>query len=113
MQCTYRTWDQESGEQVPEPVESRGDDGCELGVGSDSNSNHAPVSEIKKSQVHEENEVEEFGCVPLELDHGVHNASIDQGLCEHIRPFYRHLAIGFTTPHLTLLDLILLRLIKF
>jgi hypothetical protein len=93
-QCTtYRTRDQKSGEQVPQPVEGRGDDGCELSVRSDGHSDHAPVCEIQEREVHEENEVEELGCGPLELDHGIHNASIDHGLCEHIRPFDRHLAI--------------------
>lgn len=93
-QCTYRARNQESREQVPKPVEGRRDDCCELGVGRDGNGDHTPVCEIEERQVHEEDEVNELWCGPLKLNHGIHNASINQGLCEHIRPFNRHLAIG-------------------
>lgn len=67
--ATYRTGNQEPGEQVPKPVEGRRDDGRKLGVRSDGNRDHSPVCKVQEGQVHEENEVEEFSGSPLELNH--------------------------------------------
>jgi hypothetical protein len=82
---TYRPRNHESREQVPKTEEGCGDNGCKLQVGRDCHAHHAVEGEDEEGEEHEEDEVEELGDSPFEVNHGIDNRGVQQGLSKYIR----------------------------
>lgn len=81
----YRSRDDESGEEVPDGIESRGDDRGHMVARRQADSHHAVECEVEEGEVHEEEVPEELGGRPLEPDHRVHYDPVHGGLNQRIR----------------------------
>ena len=68
---TYRSGDDESGEEIPDGIECRRNDWCNVVVRCEANSHHAVECEVEQREVHEEEVPEEFGSCPLKPNHRV------------------------------------------
>jgi hypothetical protein len=80
LSCNWQAW-----EQTEEGEGKRHKNGCRLGVGGSRYSYHTPVTKEKCGGEHEEHEPEEFGSLPLELNHGVRYGAEDNGVEGNVR----------------------------
>lgn len=76
MAMSYRSGDDETGEEVPDGVERRGNDRGNVVVRCQPNGHHAVECEVEQREVPKEEVPEELGSGPLEPDHGVHYDTI-------------------------------------
>lgn len=88
---SYRTRDYETAEKHPDGIESRGDNGSYVDIRSQSYCHHSVVCVVQKCEEHEEEKPEELVCLPLEVDHRVHDHSIHRRLNKYIWHFDQYL----------------------
>lgn len=75
---TYRSGDNKPGEQIPDAVECRGNNGGNVVIWSNSDAEHPIECEVEECEVHEEYVPTELCRSPFEVDHGVHYNSVYQ-----------------------------------
>jgi len=103
---TYRPRDDESGEEVPDTIERRGDDRRDMVARRQAHSHHAIECEIEKGEVHEEEVPEEFGNCPFEPNHRVHYDPVYGGLSQSVWEFNGNLYIYIYTTEVLAMSLV-------
>lgn len=88
---TYRLRNDETGEDIPNAVERRRDNGGDVVVGCDGDRHHPIQGEIEQCEVCEENVPKELNHGPLESNHGIHQHSIYKCLNKDVGQFNHNL----------------------
>lgn len=88
---TYRSWDEEAGEEIEECIKCCRKDRCYLVVWRDGNSHHSVICEVEEGEECNKEKPKEFCCCPFKAHHSIHNEAVICCLNEHIWDFSNHL----------------------